>query len=308
MGRTKLRGVECAGVELAIEVPSNWNWDWADAPWAGSSVLPHEPDVFIGVRVTAPEGPERESVRYTARGVHFEVGSTREDWVVAVYGPRGLERSARFDADFRQGEIRVAPDAIRDLAHPLAHPLDELILFHRLVREGCLVVDARMRAESGEAQLFFDTPQTPNTPSIPGFAVRSRGSTLVLRPAVERSTGGETGVWVYTAPWQSAGEGPAPLPSRSRLAEIHLLAGEDDSDLPSCHSRELSPRAASNELLRHVHAPMHDGDALARLAEVVERVVRQVRVSRLDAPAMSESFVLDWDAPGAALGFSAPAA
>jgi len=293
-------------VTIAVEVPSNWDWDWTDAPYAASAVLPREPDVEIGVHVGPPERPPRDAMRYVSRGVRFEVGWSGGDFLFVVRGERGIERSARFDADFRHGEIRVAAEAAEAIAHPLAHPLDELILLHRLVREGCLVVEARLREGPAGVHVYFDAPCAPTGSAASGFTASPPVRPLVLRPRLTSRQGGDTGVWVYEAPWRRSTVALGPGGSRGRLAELHLLSGEDDGRLPSCRPRDLLPHEAGNELLRRVNAPIHDVDSVDRLTEIVSRIVRAVRVSRVDAPAMSQGRDIDWDSASSALGFALP--
>ncbi len=309
MGRSRVRGIECAGAKLAIEVPSNWNWEWPDTAHAEAAVPPHDPDVFIGVRVAAPERPRRDVVRYASRGVRFEVGWLGDDWVVAVYGPGGIVRSARFDSDFGHGEIRHAPELAGGHDYPLSHPLEEQILFHRLLREGCLIVDARLRIERDGAHLFFDAPREGAPPFASGLVTSPRGSSLVLRPVLESRSGEPAGVWVFTTPWRQPGGEPTGGFLRSRVAQFHLMAGEeeDDVDTTACRPRKLTPYEAADAVLRHASVPMHDPHALDRIGEIVGNVVRRVPVSRMPAPAMADSPLLDWDAPETSLGFSIPA-
>lgn len=309
MGRSKVRGFEWTGVKLAVEVPGNWNWAAFEEEAPEIAVRPEEADVFVGVRVAAPERPKRDVVRYQSRGVRFEVGSFAGDWVVAVSDAGGIQRSARFDREFRNGEIRVAPDALERVEHPLAHPLDELILMHRLMREGCVVVDARLQLEANGAHLFFEAQRdraARASANALGMARPARDALLVLRPIGEREHAEQTPLWVYSTPWRATGEAAERRYVRSRVAELHLLTAEDDGALPQCASRSVSPRTATNELLRHVVVPVHDPDALDRVSEVVARVARLARVTRMDRPAMNPSLLLDWDAPEAALGFAAP--
>ena len=63
MGRTKLRGIEMAGIRIAIEVPSTlpWKLDPGLAAFESSAM---DPDVHIGVRVAQTRLPVGETFFY----------------------------------------------------------------------------------------------------------------------------------------------------------------------------------------------------------------------------------------------------
>jgi hypothetical protein len=299
MGRSTVRGIEMAGVRMAIEVPSNLKWEWPNEDIRALACVSADADVKIGVRVANPEAPRGEIYRYESQGVRFEIGWEGESFAVAVYGQAGLERAARFDADFRHGEIVVSPMCAIEEAYPLEHPLDELVLLHRLTREGCVIVNGSVSLEGREALLFLD--RTDNAPPLPaGMAFESRSdSQFVLRPVLEHNGTNDTGVWLHTMPWRSECSGTKF--ERAPLLSIQILC--DDGQTPV---ERLSERRAENELLQHVFAPVHDPDTVGRQKEVVRRVVRRTSVLRLSKPCMDREISFNWDESQAALGFAPP--
>ncbi|MDE0909382.1 MAG: hypothetical protein OSB60_02880 [Myxococcota bacterium] len=282
---------------MAIEVPSNLKWEWPNEDIRALACAPADADVKIGVRVATPEAPRGEIYSYESRGVRFEIGWEGESFAVAVYGQSGLERAARFDADFRHGEIVVTSAFAIGAAYPLEHPLDELVLLHRLTREGCVIVNGSVSLEGREALLFLDT--TDNAPALPaGMAFDSRSvSQFVLRPVLEHNGVNDTGVWLHTMPWRN--ECSDIKFERAPLSAIHILC--DDGKTPV---ERLSERRAENELLQHVFAPVHDPDTAGRQVEAVSRVVRRTSVLRLSKPWMDREISFNWAESQAALGIA----
>lgn len=299
MGRSKLRGVEIAGVKLAIEVPSNLPWRWPDNRLLAPACGPIDPDVQIGVRVARPRPPRGETFRYESRGVRFEIGWEGENWAVAIHGPDGCQRTARFDADFRHGEIVVSPEYAAGACYPLQHPLEELILLHRLTREGCVIVNGSVSLRGGEALLFLESGSAAQR-DLTGAAFNSRVFChIVLRPVLERDAVSDTRVWVHSTPWQH--DGAAPSWQRAPLAAIHVLSVDGKRPL-----ERLTGREAESEVLQHVFAPVHDPDAANRLYEIVGRVVRRTSVLRMSKPRLEREISFNWDLAQAGLGFAPP--
>lgn len=305
MGRSKLRGIEMAGVTLAIEVPSNLAWQWPDERTRSLACAPVDPDVHIGVRVARPRRPLGDTFRYESRGLRFEIGWEGENWVVAIYGADGCQRTARFDADFRYGEIVVLPEYAATDPYPLAHPLDELIMLHRLMREGCLIVNGTVSIQDRQARLFIDAGNAGMgsnaiQSAFMGAAPDSRCcGQVVLRPVLERDAISDTRVWVHQASWRI--DCPDPGMGRVPLEAIHILASAEDA-----RGESLTQDAAANDILQHVFAPFHDPDAAERLFEIIERVVRRTKIFRMRKPSMKREVSFNWDGAQAAAGFAPP--
>jgi len=303
MGRSKLRGIEMAGVKLAIEVPSNLTWQWPDERTRKLACPPLDPDIQIGVRVARPRRPMGETFRYQTRGLRFEIGWEGEDWVVAIYGDDGCQRTARFDADFRHGEVVISPEFAANTPYPLAHPLDELIMLHRLMREGCLIVDGAVSIQDRQALLFIEGENVSSATQSELLGATSSSRVcgqVVLRPVLQCVAADETRVWVHPASWRT--DCPNPEMGRVPLASIHILGLDGASPV-----EPVEQQTAANEMLQHVFAPVHDPDAADRLFEIVQRVVSRVQVFRMRKPTMDREICFAWDRPRAVVGFAPPA-
>jgi hypothetical protein len=296
VGRTKLRGLEVAGVKLAIEVPSNFEWQWPDRHIESLSCSPLEPDVHIGVRIGETQGPTGETFLYESHGCQFEIGWENECWIVAIHGTRKCERIARFDSDFRFGEIVISPESALDSRYPLDYPLDELIVLHRLIREGCMVLHGSVSMRGGQALVFLNSAEDTRGRNK---SIHRDNGYVVLRPVLDCSAGNSGGVWVHTTPW--GGQFEASRLFRAPLAGIHILGAGTDEPI-----ERLSGQAAQNEILPHAFAPIHDPNAADRLIEIIGQVVRKTSVIRMNRPDLKRNVSFDWNAPASGMGFAAP--
>ncbi|MCZ6464535.1 MAG: hypothetical protein O7A09_09375 [Proteobacteria bacterium] len=297
MGRTRLRGIELAGIRVAVEVPPNSSWDWADTPHHRFECSPLDPDLYIGVRRGVPDLPRTDFVVYACDGSTFEVGRHGTDWVVVIHGPGHSERIARFDASFREGEVWIRPDVAESLAHPLVHPLDEIIVLHRIAREGGLMLRGSAVLREGRALVFVgDTERSEDRAPISGWrqigAPSLSGGRVVLRVQGRD-------VWLFGAPWQS--DAAFALPIRARLDAVHSIR-----ESPAVCAERLYADAATSELLAHVFAPVHDPDGAARLHGVAERVAERVPVVSLGLPEEQRVVPFTWGQRHAALAFAPP--
>jgi hypothetical protein len=297
MGRTKLRGLEMAGIRIAIEIPSTLPWK-LDSNLAAFESSPMDPDVHIGVHVAQPRLPVAETFFYESGGSHFEIGREASDWVVAVYGPEGrCERTARFDASFSRGEVTVSPDCAAQAQCPLSSPLDEILLLHRAVADGCLVLRGSLSILDGRAMVFLSQQggemEAPGGPGLMGVAQH-----LILRP----DTGADSErdrIWVHATPWSTCkGAGPH---ARAPLESIHVVEAGGKRPV-----EKLSLSSSIGAVLQHAFAPIHNPSAAEQLFEVVEWVSRRTRVHRLNRPEMKKVVSFTWERSPQTFGFAAP--
>lgn len=278
MARTKLRGIGIGGLRIAVESPAAWEWDWPD-PHARFRCPTSDPDVYVGVRVGRASLPLRQSTVYALPRGTLEVGRCGAEWGALIRDDCGV-RAARFDARIRSVEVMVTPSAATSLEahHPLAHPLDELLVLHRAARDGGALVRGRL-------------------------VVRADGATLVLGAdegrVLLRPRGEEVRAWA--TPW---GRDAAPLsapPLSARLGAVQApLAGAAPG------ARPLDDAAASAALLAEVVAPIHCYELAARAATAVEQVAQRVPVVRIGLPAADPVVSFDWHRREAGLGFAPP--
>lgn len=252
MGRTKLRGIELGGVQVAVEVTDDYTWSWPRL-LAQRSCAPTAPDLHLGVRV-ASDPPELADgfLGYHAGGV-TEVGTFAGDTVIRVRGAASdspVQRWARFDPSLRFGEIVVTPELASQGACPLGSPLDELIVLLHATRNDALAVWGSLSVDSGRALVFLgdDHPAASRDVSAAG------AGWIVLRP--EHGT-------VRTHPLD-------PAHARARGAELHGLHVTHSLLHEGGGPQALDADSGAGELLRYAFETLHDPAS----AERVQRVAR----------------------------------
>lgn len=273
MARTRLRGIGIGGLRIAVEAPAAWDWVWPD-PQAAFRCVPTDPDVYVSVRVGTPDVALRDPTVYAfARGT-FEVGRCGGEWGVVVRDDRGV-RSARFDSRLRLVEVVASCEAaLADPGHhPLAHPLDELLVLHRVTRDGGLLVRGRLRVRDGHGTLVLggDTDR------------------VVLRAESGR-------VRAWCTPW-----GRAAAPVGAALGVVHAPRAGG-----AAGTRRLDEGAAAATLLSEVVAPIHCHELAIRAAAAVEAVAARVPVVRIALPEAEPVVAFAWNRREAGLGFALP--
>lgn len=272
-----------AGLRIAVEVPEELPWC---APGAhqrdADGCLPVDPDVYVSVGVGRVHGDLGDGIHYESAGQHFEVARDGEDWLVAVRRRRGPTRLARFDARFEVGEVIVDRDHAADLVaagrSPLAHPVDELLVLHRLLREGGLLIRARRVVCEGRGLLFAGGDSGPASVAV-------------------RLT--ETGALAYRLPRAGQADGPRAV----ELDGIHLL-----EEAPAIYSEPLEGEEARDALLERAFAPVHDPTGVLALGSIGDALVERLPVWRLGLPRESRVVPFTWGQREAALAFSRPLA
>ncbi|MBW2383054.1 MAG: hypothetical protein JRG92_05425 [Deltaproteobacteria bacterium] len=301
MGRTRLRGIEIAGIVLAVESPPGFQWNWPEQGLGELACAPSEPEIHIGVTVGEVVPPQGSPITYSFDGGTFDVDRVGGEWIVAVHGTRQpFERLARFDADFTVGHVVVSPGAVQACAHPLVGPLLDLILIHRLIALGGLVLEGTAVIENGRALALIagdagaeqpaDVPKSWRRIAAPGQSF-TPGSRFALR--IEDSR-----VRVHGLPGR---RGAAATALSGRLEAIHLIARSSQM-----FADTVSGDDAADILLEHVYAPVHDPDCTERLMTAAARVASRVPVMRLGMPEEQRVVPFAWGKRRAALGFAPP--
>jgi hypothetical protein len=246
------------------------------------------------VRVAVPEAVLRDPVVYSANGMTFEVGRHGRDWLVAVRDSRGLERVARFDEHFTEGDIVVSESAAARGLFPLAAPLDELLLVHRLAREDGLVLRGSAVWRDRRAIVFLGGEPASIAPfrTRPGVNVASTRDRVILRTS-------DSGVRAFAAPWDPGTSGIAPL--SGRVDAIHSIVSA-----PAVFSDRLDDEEALDRIIAHALAPVHEFDGPDRLLEVASRLAARVPVLRLGLPRGGQVIPFTWGQSQAAVAFAPP--
>jgi hypothetical protein len=267
-----------ADLTIAIEAPPSLPWRWGEDAEAGFAAPSERPDLCVGVRL-ARLGSGARPVPRPGGGERLEVSRSAAGWRVLHRRGGVVEREASFDPSLRAGEVLVDPRAASasPAGYPLAYPLDEWLVRHRLALEGGLLLHAWPIERDGSALLFVDAagadelglgvrlgPQTgPGGASAPRVALRPDG----------------TGFRVHGTPWLFP-RGAKPL--SARLEAIHLVHPAPTlAAVPLC-----GPEAVA--ALLAVRAPLDGREADECALAAVERLVERVPLVRVGAPDAAE--------------------
>jgi hypothetical protein len=301
MGRTLLRGIELAGVRLAIEVPPLLGWEWPDADWASLSCSPIDPDIYVGVRVGEIDSPEWDPITYSFEGGSFDVGRIGTDWGVIVRDVHGhAERLARFDERMSEGEVIVTPQAAQGQPFPMAGPLMDIALLQRVSLDGALVASGTVVIRGGRALVFLGVEGASHHAPIDiesewqsdgDVSQMSVTGRLVLRPNSD-------GVWLHVLPGSAPGSCSG---ATGRVDGVHVV---DESH--AVYAERLDPDAAIAQLLQYAWAPVHDPESADRLLAVADCIAARVPVAKLGLPGERRVIPFTWGQRHAALAFAQP--
>ncbi len=299
MARTKLRGLEVAGVQLAIEVPPECDWAWPCPEMAERACVPSAPDLYVGVRVGEIGPIDWDPMTYAYGGGHFHVGRSGEDWAIVLHGQRdGAQRLARFDTDFAMGEVLISPALAAVPRFPLDGPLLELLLLHRIARQGGLAADGAVVLRDGRALAFLGADAAPHR------APHERNGTWCRRTSApeERSISGRLvfrehfgRAVVDVLPDGSAARGAG---VSARLAAIHVV-----DTAASVSAVRMDHPDAVDAILQGALAPVHDPEAADRLPRAAAWLSHSVPVIRLGMPGGRRAIPFDWSGSNAVNGF-----
>jgi hypothetical protein len=277
VARTKLRGLTVAGLRIAIEAPPSLPWNWPAGPLGRFASPAEEADLHVGVRVGRVEAPPAGSVRYDSGGGIFDVASDGREVVFALRIRGVLQRVARFDPDFRQGEVVLAPDSLyaRECFYPLAYPLDELIFLHRIVRDEGLLIHACGAERDGNV-LIFTGPSGAGKTTIARLLEGQAGARILSDDRIVLRREGEQ-LWAHGTPWH--GDAPLSLAAGARVAALHVIR-----HAPEVLAEPLAGAAAATAVLGNAFLPAHDPAGAAAALDFAARLVARVPVIRLGFP------------------------
>ena len=183
-------------------------------------------------------------------------------------------KRARFDSGFTRGEITLhAGYHDRDApTRPLEYPLDEILVTNLLaLGRGIEIHACGVRDQDGRGYLLAGHSGAGKTTSArlweaAGALVLS-DDRIILRVLDGR-------VWMYGTPWH--GEAELAAADRTELNRILVLAHGSENGI----TRLAQPRVVA-ELFARSFVPFHDGEALGRSLDVLERVAREVPSAEL---------------------------
>lgn len=292
MTRTRLRGLEIAGIQIGIEVPKSCSWEWPSDSIAEYSCLPRDPEVHIGVRVGDTESFDTSGEAYAFGGWTFEVAQRGEDWVLGLSRAGRREQLAVFDRDFRAGEIVLSSALASTPIYPLRSPLDEWIVLHRMVARGGLCLNATAIPEPGGVGIRLGASGANSSSgwTTPGTTLLGR-NTVWLREVAGRLN-------VFRTPWGDAME--RSLGNAARVVDIRVF---DESENPF---RELlDPFEAADLLVTHAVVPVCDEGLLERVMHNAQRMGEGARVIRF-GECKTPAAPMAWQSPQLQSGFAPP--
>lgn len=297
MSRTRLRGIELAGSRVAIEVPAGLDWRWPGERYESFASSAEGAQVYVGVRVGSAPSVARRGFVYESQSHRFEVAERGDDWIVSIHGGDGLERTAVFNDAFSEGEVVLSPAAASLGVAPLAHPLDELLVLHRVVRAGGLVLRGSLVLNDERALAFLGTGAPAGGESAPHYwrkadTQRIAGERLVVLPSLEA-------VRTVGCPWIGIDGGARPF--NARLDAVHSIRPSR-----AVFADRLDRDDAVGELLDHAVVPIHDPRCAERVFEAAAGLVDRVSLVRLGLPEEKRVIPFTWGRNDTALAFAPP--
>lgn len=202
MARTRLVAVSIGDLRIAIEAPPAFPWRMEPGRHRVFGAPAEDADVHLGVRVGQVDRSRRPDLSGAGRE-RLEVHRDGSGWQV-LHRRRGrVEREARFDRALRTGEIILDAESrtARECGNPLASPLDEWVVRHRLAQSGGLLLSGCVGVRDGRATLFVgDGALFAGHGSVASVIARRPEVDLLADGLVAvRSQG--TGFRVYATPW-----------------------------------------------------------------------------------------------------------
>ena len=275
MGRTRLRGLEIAGIQIGIEVPEPCEWDWPETSLSEFACPPRDPEVHVGVRVAELAENDLRGERYALGASTFEIARRGEDWLVGLSRGGKRQQLALFDRDFRTGEVVQTPDWARQRKYPLSGGLDEWIVLQRTVARGGLCVSGCATVQAGGAQVALGPEQAGGTH---GWRVATP-SLLGRQTLVLREQG--AGLRVFRTPW--SGSMDERLGSDARVVEMRC---SDES--VHAYRELLDPSDAAEELVSFAVLPLCDEGFLDRVLRNARQASERTKLFRVGSPAARE--------------------
>lgn len=300
MGRTRLRGVELAGLGLAVESSSDFVWDWPEGRLDRARCVLADPDIYVGVSVGQIQPPTWDPITYSFEGGTFDVARVRDEWWVGVHSQgRRFERLARFNLDVSEGEVILASGIEQGLKHPLEGPLLDWLITHGIIQGGGLILAGSAILDPGGALAVLS--HGPHDVGCPMEGANWNGMAPIVTPGPRFAVRvAEDHVRVHSLP-NSVGE-VNPGQSR-RLKAIHILVEASEPQMDS-----LAADEAVDAVVSRACAPIHAPELTDKVLMASSRLVSRVPVTRLGLPQARLSACFDWNHPEAAFGLVTPQA
>jgi len=270
------------GVSMCVAGDTRTRSDLAPAlqPFLGE---PGSPD--INIRVV-----RRRKLRADSRRPVFDSGSTWRlhkgelglefDFLAAIFGDCPIKRLL-IDERFRRAELQINGECEAMLGRPLeplAYPLDELLIMHRLTQERAIELHGvGIVGPNGANNLFIGHSGAGKSTtarlwtSLHKVKILSDDRIIVREsPARELRPGGDPRqIFMYGTPWH--GEGCFALPERAPLHRIFILEHGSGNVLT-----RLSKSQAVGELFARAFVPFHRHEYVDNALSFLEQLADSV--------------------------------
>jgi len=292
MARTRLRGLEIGGVQIGIEVPESYEWEWPDGPVAEFQCLPREPEVHVGLRVAEVASEDLGGECYAIGPWTFEVARVGSDWRLGLSVGGRRAQLASFDRDFEAGEVTVCREMAAQRAYPLRGPLDEWIVLHRTVARGGLCLAGSAMARDGQAIVRLGATGSRATEgwSSPATSLLGRNAVLV------REVRGQ--LRLFRTPWSRSLD--AALGFEAPVCEFEKI-----EEAEHAYVDLLDASHAAERLVTHAIVPLCDDRLLDRVLRNARCIGRGSRVIERGESAASGA-PMAWRSPQLQGAFAPP--
>ncbi len=274
MARTRLVAVSIGDLRIAIEAPPALPWRLERGQLDAFAVSAEDADLHLGVRVGRVDQSRRPDLSGAGRE-RLEVHRQGSGWQVLHRRAGRIECEARFDRELHTGEIILAPTSqtARECGYPLASPLDEWIVRHRLARAGGVLLSGCVSVCDGRASMFVGDGAVfaGRTPLATVLARRPDVDLLAEGLVAVRSEG--TGFRVHATPWSR--------PESNRSAPLEALHWVGSGPCASASPLDGDEAVAS---LVAVCPPLDDPAAGEATLRTLERLGERVPATRTRTP------------------------
>jgi hypothetical protein len=214
--------------------------------------------------------------RYGLGAWTFEVAPCGDDWLLGLSRRGVRQQLARFDREFRNGEILVSREMAEQECFPLRSPLDEWIVLHRTVARGGLVLNGSKSCDGSGSGVPLGSDASGRL--LHHRRATSRMALMGRNTVVLREEGAQ--LRSFRTPWSDFAD---PLQSHSGLVADLTIVEETERPYREC----LDPDEAAEQLVAHAVIPLCDENLFDRVLYNARRMAEQVTVVRVGEVAQS---------------------
>jgi len=210
--------------DFAISVSNESpNWEMEIPPVYRQFLTDEPANVFLSVDWTDLSSFSLGNPVFYSGGI-WSLHKVAEKWVIPVCFPLGSEpkRVARFDEDFRRGELFINTHQQNSEAlYPLAYPLDEVLMINLLAINGGIELHAcAMKIEGLNIGLIFAGVSGAGKSTITRLWMNQPGVTILSDDRVILRKNGDD-YSIYGTPWH--GDALGASSQSAKIDRIYIL-------------------------------------------------------------------------------------